>query len=79
MILNPHTDRTRKLPLDFGTDRLNCWMSYDCDVRADFVNAFGEEPGALTSISIMTDSDNTESIACAWCLPVSLLPVTGKQ
>jgi hypothetical protein len=28
-------------------------------VRADYVKAFGEAPGALVGIGIMTDSDNT--------------------
>lgn len=65
VILNPHTDRIRKLPLESGTDRLNRWISYERNVRTDFVNAFGEEPGALTSISIMTNTDNTKSVAHA--------------
>ncbi len=77
VILNPHTDRIRKLPLESGPGKLNRWMDYERAVHADFVKAFGEEPGALTSISIMTDTDNTKSVARAWYGPVSLLPVTG--
>ena len=78
IIMNPHTDRIRKLPLESGTGKLNRWIDYERSVRADFVKAFGEEPGALTSISIMTDTDNTKSVARAWYGPVSLLPETGK-
>ena len=78
VILNPHTDRIRKLPLESGTDKLNRWINYERNVRADFVKAFGEEPGVLKSISIMTDTDNTKSVARAWYGPVSLLPVTEK-
>ena len=74
IILNPHTDRIRKLPLESGADKLNRWLDYERDVRADFLKAFGEEPGLLTSISIMTDTDNTKSVARAWYGPVSLLP-----
>ena len=37
---------------------------------ADFQQAFGEAPGALLSIGIMTDSDNTASTASAWYGPV---------
>ncbi len=74
VILNPHTDRIRKLPLESGPDKLNRWMDYERAVRADFVKAFGEEPGVLTSISIMTDTDNTKSIARAWYGPITLVP-----
>lgn len=74
IILNPHTDRIRKFPLETGKDKLNQWMMYERAVHADFVNAFGEEPGLLTSISIMTDTDNTKSVANAFYGPVQLLP-----
>ena len=78
VILNPHTDRIRKLPLESGTAKLNRWMDYERTVRDDFVKAFGEEPGLLTSISIMTDTDNTKSVARAWYGTVSLVPVASK-
>jgi hypothetical protein len=74
VILNPHTDRIRKMPLESGPGNLKRWLDYERAVRADFVKAFGEEPGALTSISIMTDTDNTKSRAQAWYGPVVLLP-----
>ena len=73
IIMNPHTDRIRKLPLESGPDKLNRWMDYERDVRADFIKAFGEEPGVLTSISIMTDTDNTKSVARAFYGPVHLM------
>jgi hypothetical protein len=73
IIFNPHTDRIRKLPLETGTAKLNQWLAYERAVRADFINAFGEEPGLLTSISIMTDTDNTKSVARAFYGPVQLL------
>ena len=72
VILNPHTDRIRKLPLESGPSKLNQWVDYERTVRDDFVSAFGEEPGLLTSISIMTDSDNTKSVARAWYGPIQL-------
>ena len=78
IITNPHTDRIRKLPLESGTGKLNRWMDYERVVRDDFVKAFGEEPGMLTSISIMTDTDNTKSVARAWYGTVSLIPVATR-
>lgn len=78
VIVNPHTDRIRKLPLESGPGKLNRWMDYERAVRADFVQAFGEEPGALTSISIMTDTDNTKSVARAFYGPVQVLTQTTQ-
>ena len=74
VILNPHTDRIRKLPLESGRGKLNQWMDYERAVRADFIQAFGEEPGTLTSVSIMTDTGNTNSVARAFYGTVQLTP-----
>ena len=74
IIVNPNTDRIRKLPLESGPAKLNRWVDYERTVRDDFVKAFGEEPGQLTSISIMTDTDNTKSVARAFYGPVRLVP-----
>ena len=35
-------------------------------IKADFEKAFGEPPGALLGLAIMTDTDNTRSTARAW-------------
>lgn len=66
VIVNPRTDRVRKLVVESGPQRLQQWLSYQRDVRADFEKAFGEAPGALLGIAIMTDSDNTRSQVRAW-------------
>ena len=74
IITNPHTDRIRKPPLESGSEKLNRWIDYERLVRDNFVKAFGEEPGLLTSISIMTDTDNTKSTARAFYGPIRLPP-----
>jgi hypothetical protein len=65
VISNPRTGRIRKIVLESGTHRLNRWLDYERDIRADYRKAFGEEPGALVGIALMTDSDNTRSGAPA--------------
>ena len=52
--------------------QLNQWLDYERDIRADFERAFGEAPGALVGIGIMTDSDNTRTTARAWYGPLRL-------
>lgn len=72
VIINPRTDRIRKLVLESGEGRLNQWLDYQRDIAADFEAAFGEAPGALVGIGLMTDTDNTRSKAQAWYGPVTL-------
>ena len=75
VIINPRTDRIRKLVVESGGKNLNHWLDYERDIRADFEKAFGEPPGALLAIGIMTDTDNTHSAARAWYGQVRLASV----
>ncbi|MBM3398271.1 MAG: DUF3047 domain-containing protein, partial [Betaproteobacteria bacterium] len=63
---NPRTDRIRKLAVESGDARLDQWLSYTRNIRADFEKAFGEAPGALLGVALMTDTDNTRSTTRAW-------------
>ena len=72
------TNRIRKLVLESGGEHLNQWREYERDIRADFEKAYGEPPGALVSIGIMTDTDNTRSTATAWYGPIRHVPVKGS-
>ena len=74
VIVNTRTDRIRKVVIESGPARLDRWLDYQRDIRADYIKAFGEPPGALVGIAIMTDSDNTRQITKAWYGPISLKP-----
>jgi hypothetical protein len=52
--------------VESGAERLNQWLSYERNIKADYEKAFGEAPGALIAIGLMTDTDNTRSQAQAW-------------
>jgi hypothetical protein len=80
VVINPRTDRIRKLVMESGSRNLGRWLDYERDIRADFERAFGESPGALLAVGIMTDSDNTASTALAWYGPVQLVarPASGS-
>ena len=66
VIVSPRSDRIRELVVESGVDNLNRWLNYERDIRADFEQAFGEAPGALLGIGIMTDTDNTRTSTVAW-------------
>jgi hypothetical protein len=76
VIVNPRTDRIRKMVVESGAKGLSHWLNYDRNIRADFEKAFGESPGALVGIGIMTDTDNTQTKTRAWYGPLNL---TARQ
>jgi hypothetical protein len=73
VIVNPRTDRIQKIVVESGRAHLRQWMEYERDVRADYQKAFGEAPGALVAIGLMTDSDNTRTTTQAWYGDIQLL------
>lgn len=77
VVSNARTSRVRTLVVESGPQKLNRWLDYRRNVRADFERAFGEPPGALVGVGIMSDSDNTRSIARAWYGPLHFLPPAG--
>lgn len=78
VIINPRTDRIRKLVIESGGNHLGRWLDYERDVRADYERAFGEPPGALLGVALMTDTDNTRSTAHAWYGSLRLEPVAAR-
>lgn len=72
VIANTRTERIQKIVVESGGAQLKRWLEYERDVRADFQQAFGESPGALVAIGLMTDSDNTQSTTRAWYGAMSL-------
>lgn len=74
VVVSERTDRVRKIVLESGSQRLGAWHHYERDIAADFERAFGERPGALTGVALMTDADNTGTQATAWYGAVCLGP-----
>ena len=70
VLLNPRTDRVRKIVVDSGASQLGRWRDHRRQLAQDFRRAFGEDPGPLQSVALMTDADNTRSQARAWYGPV---------
>lgn len=77
IITAARSDRIRKVVVESGGRRCRNWLNYQRDVVADFRRAFGEDPGALIGVAIMTDSDNTQSQTEAFYGPIRLLGKSG--
>lgn len=72
VIDNPHTRRIRQLVVESGPTRLGQWVAVERDVEADFREVFGEAPGALTAVGLMSDTNNTGASVDAWFGPLAL-------
>ena len=66
VIPNPHTSRIKMVVAESGPDHLGDWHEITRNVVEDFRRAFGEAPGTIIAVAIMTDSDNTGARARAW-------------
>ncbi len=64
--LNAFTNNARMIAVESGPARLNQWVSEKRDVHADYRRLFGEKPGRVDAVAIMTDTDNTRTTVTAW-------------
>jgi hypothetical protein len=53
------SSRIRMLAVAADDQGIGHWQSYTRNLVEDFKRVFGEEPGKVTSIQLMTDTDNT--------------------
>ena len=59
VIPNRHTSRIKMIVAESGRDKLGDWQEVTRNLYEDYKRAFGEEPGRITAVGIMTDTDNT--------------------
>lgn len=72
VVHNHRTSRVRYLTVESGAQRTGRWLHYERDVVADFKRAFGEPPGLITSVGVLTDSDATKQDFQTWYGDISL-------
>ena len=60
------TDRVRKIVLERGDAHLRQWRNHRRNLFTDFQRAYGEPPGRLIGLALMTDTDNTGGATEAW-------------
>jgi len=66
MVQSHRSERVRKIVLDGGSASLRHWREHRRNVAQDFERVFGEAPGRLIGVAVMTDADNTGARARAW-------------
>ena len=68
------TSRIRMLAVNVDDQGIGKWHSFTRNLVEDYKRAFGEEPGKVISIQLLTDADNTGGDAQAFYGDISLAP-----
>lgn len=59
IVPSTHTSQVKMLVVASGPAGLGSWQSVRRNVAQDYRRAYGAEPGAILSVAVMTDTDNT--------------------
>jgi hypothetical protein len=59
IIPSAHTGRLKMLAVASGPEGLGSWQKVRRNLADDYRRAYGAEPGPVTGIAVMTDTDNT--------------------
>jgi hypothetical protein len=70
--VSSRSSRVRMLAVAVDDQGIGKWQTYKRNLVEDFKRAFGEEPGNVASIEIMTDTDNTGADAQAYYGDISV-------
>ncbi len=66
VIDSPYSANVKIVAVESGRNALGVWKVEERDYAADYQRFFGEPADSLLGVSIMTDSDNTRSVAVAY-------------
>lgn len=63
---NAHTARSKMVVVESGPARLGKWLAFKRNIKADYERLFGESPGAIIYVGVMTDTSATASRITAY-------------
>ena len=78
VLTNAHTSRVKMIVVDSGWDSLGDWRKHERNLAADYRLAYGESPGSVIGIALLTDTDNTKSETRALYGDIELLRKNPK-
>jgi len=79
MVENAFTGNAMMIAVESGEKRAGAWVRESRHLARDYRAAFGEDPPRAGAVAVMTDTDNTGSVARAWYGPLvlSAAPLPG--
>jgi len=66
IVANGYTSRIKIIAVENGKDKLGKWLEETRNVEEDYRHAFGEEPGKVVSVGIMTETDASDRVLEAY-------------
>jgi hypothetical protein len=70
---NHNTGRAKMIVAESGAAKVGQWVALTRNVQEDYRRAFGEEPGRIISVGVMTDTNTTQSNITAYYGDISFL------
>lgn len=74
VVHNHRTSRIRYVTVQSGAAQAGRWLHYERDIVADYQRVYGELPGPVLSVGVLTDSDALKHEAQAWYGDITLTP-----
>lgn len=69
---NHRSSRIQYLVVESGGQRAGQWLAYQRNVVADYQRVFGEAPGPIVSVGVLTDADALKTNMEAWYGDITL-------
>ena len=76
---NHRTSRIQYLTVESGAQRAGRWLHYQRDVVADFQRVYGEAPGHIIGVGVLTDADALKLQLEAWYGDITLAGPAGRS
>ncbi len=74
---NHRSSRIQYLTVESGSARAGQWLRYERNVLADYQRVFGEAPGPIIGVGVLTDADALKIKLEAWYGDITLAPPAG--
>jgi hypothetical protein len=63
---NKYTSRIKMIAVESGRENLGTWRMETRNVLEDYRRLFGEEPGRIVSVGLMTEADGSDRVLEAY-------------
>jgi hypothetical protein len=63
---NRYTSRIKMIAVESGKEKLGEWLEETRNVEEDYRSLFGEEPGRIVSVGLMTEADGSDRVLEAY-------------
>jgi hypothetical protein len=77
VIRSNHSSRIKMMVAASGRNGIGEWQNFARNIVEDYEKAFGEKPGKLIGIGVLTDTDNTGEAVEAWYGDIRLMRERG--